>query len=370
MSVVNQAGEKNKNIIICCDGTSNKFGKNNTNVAKLYELIPADNNQVTFYDPGVGTSSTSVIPLLRKASNGLSKAFGLDLPKNVQDAYLYLMSCYEPGDKIFLFGFSRGAHTVRRLADILCKFGLLYKGSENMVSHVLDMNETGEEEEVIRAFRNRFTQTSPVHFLGVWDTVSALTKLMRPPTLDGVLHREIKTACHAVAIDELRVKFPANTFKETPFPDQSVQEVWFAGVHSDVGGSYEKCGLANISLLWMLKNATAHGLIVDESGLKKINGDPLGEQHNSWQGMFYFLPWPTYVLMITAIMFMLNWHLWPYCLLGLALAVLLVPTTKKMRTLPPNAKIHTSVKARLDKGKYRPANLLSVLKSKEITWVD
>ncbi len=105
-----------KNIIICCDGTGNQYGKNNINVVKLYEMLIYGEEQKIFYDPGVGTASKALLIPFQKIATGLSQAFGLDLQKNVEDVYFYLMNTYEPGDKIFLFGFSRGAHTVRRLA--------------------------------------------------------------------------------------------------------------------------------------------------------------------------------------------------------------------------------------------------------------
>src|SRR5688572_30323638 len=115
-----------RNIVVCCDGTSNQFGENNTNVVNLYELIRIDDEQINFYDPGVGTSSRSLFIPFQWINNLVCQGLGLDLPRNVEEAYTFLMNNYEEGDKIFLFGFSRGAHTVRRLAAVLGKLGLLY----------------------------------------------------------------------------------------------------------------------------------------------------------------------------------------------------------------------------------------------------
>ena len=124
-----------KNIVVCCDGTGNEYGSNNTNVVKLYEAIVRDADQVAFYDPGVGTLSFLGRQLGRRVGRTLGKAFGAGLQQNIEDAYRFLMDRYEPGDKLFLFGFSRGAFTVRALAGMLNRCGLLQKGSLNLVPY-------------------------------------------------------------------------------------------------------------------------------------------------------------------------------------------------------------------------------------------
>ena len=124
-----------KNIIICCDGTGNEYGQQNTNVVKLYEAIVRDEQQIAFYDPGVGTFSILGRELGRRVGIGLGKAFGAGVQRNIEDAYRYLMDRYEPQDKLFLFGFSRGAFTVRALAGMLNRCGLLEKGSMNLVPY-------------------------------------------------------------------------------------------------------------------------------------------------------------------------------------------------------------------------------------------
>ena len=124
-----------RNIVVCCDGTGNEYGPNNTNVVKLYEALVRDTNQLAFYDPGVGTFSPLGIPIGRRVGLLLGKAFGAGLQQNVEDAYRYLMDRYLPGDQLFLFGFSRGAYTVRALAGMLHLCGLLQKGSVNLVPY-------------------------------------------------------------------------------------------------------------------------------------------------------------------------------------------------------------------------------------------
>ncbi len=116
-----------KNIIICCDGTGNEYGQHNTNVVKLYEAIVRDANQIAFYDPGVGTFSILGRELGRRVGIVLGKAFGAGVQQNIEDAYRYLMDRYEPEDKVFLFGFSRGAFTVRALAGMLNRCAPLFQ---------------------------------------------------------------------------------------------------------------------------------------------------------------------------------------------------------------------------------------------------
>jgi uncharacterized protein (DUF2235 family) len=118
-----------KNIIICCDGTGNKHSEHNTNVVKLFGMIEKGSlEQIAFYDPGVATTGF-------KAYAGVT---GFGLSKNIKEAYSYLMANYKEGDKVYLFGFSRGAYTVRCLAGILNKIGLLQKGSFNLVEYAIE----------------------------------------------------------------------------------------------------------------------------------------------------------------------------------------------------------------------------------------
>ena len=124
-----------KNIVICCDGTGKEYGRNNSNVVKLYQRLVRDSDQVTFYDPGVGTFSFPGRNLGRQSGIVLGSAFGAGMQINIEDAYRYLMDRYRTGDRVFLFGFSRGAFTVRALAGMPHKCGLLQRGSINLVPH-------------------------------------------------------------------------------------------------------------------------------------------------------------------------------------------------------------------------------------------
>src|SRR5690349_17016475 len=129
-----------KNIIICCDGTGNQFGEVNSNVVKLFTMLDKSaSDQVAFYDPGVGTMSDPnvITPWSKYFSKLLGLAFGRGLMRNITDAYSYLMEHYEVGDRIFLFGFSRGAFTARALAGMIYKVGILEKGCQNLIPYAL-----------------------------------------------------------------------------------------------------------------------------------------------------------------------------------------------------------------------------------------
>src|SRR5690606_7346992 len=138
------------------------------------------------------------------------QALGLDLQRNVEDAYYFLMNVYQPGDGICIFGFSRGANTARRLAHMLDRVGSLHRGRDKMISYASRMYLDRHEEDIIDGFKRAYCRRCPVHFLGVWDTVSAVSRLLPRPKLDGKLSGDMKFGYHAVAIDEKRLQFPPN----------------------------------------------------------------------------------------------------------------------------------------------------------------
>lgn len=386
------ASTPSKNIIVCCDGTGNQYGHNNTNVVKLFENLVSNDQQKIFYDPGVGTSSSALLVPFQMISNVFTQALGLDLQRNVEDAYYYLMNTYQEGDKVFLFGFSRGAHTVRRLASLIEMCGLLHKGSENMIPYVSRMylankSKNIASDPVLSGFRSTYTRNCDIHFVGVWDTVSAVSSLLPRPKIDGVLRPGLKNAYHAVSIDEKRLQFPPNLWKEENLaPGQKVEQVWFAGVHSDVGGFYKETGLSDIALNWMLGKAAQAGLLLKPDYGKKLKMDPHGQIHESWSGIWWLIPSYIYLIIFIAALGLTelfsaykpltslwaslsgNWHwLWAWMVLFFTLMFLV---TQKKRVIPANAKIHKSVKERIEKesNNYRPSNLLK--KIDQINWVD
>ena len=286
---VEERKEPGKNIIICCDGTGNQYtAYHNTNVVHVFENTVRDAKQLAFYDPGVGTFDALGKTLGKTLGTVLGKGFGWGLQQNIEDAYRYLMDRYLPGDddtepdKVFIFGFSRGAFTARALAGMLFKMGLLQKGSKNLIPYAskiyngrVRMNptdsaatkkkkETANAENGLTANGFKATYCHPCHpyFIGVWDTVASLGYFFGKRFFDDNLHPDVRYAYHAISIDEKRKKFPVSLWNESGIDSekQMVKQVWFAGVHSDVGGSYREKGLSNVALRWMLKQAKDAGM--------------------------------------------------------------------------------------------------------------
>ena len=295
-----------KNIIVCCDGTGNEFGSSNSNVVKLYQTLVRDPNQIAYYHPGVGTLGS------RSALSGIGKwwtkviglAFGYGISDNVADAYQFLMRTFQPGDKVYVFGFSRGAYTARALCGMLHSVGLLTQGNEGLIPYAIRMikrkiKKDGNSEkdkkkvsdyfEVARSFRKTFSQPTchscsgwcahdcKPYFIGVWDTVSSVGWVydaVRFPYTTAASNPDFYLVRHAVSIDERRAFFRQNLFGEPSKDYQQLKEVWFAGVHSDVGGSYPEVEsqLSKIALRWMLCEAELAGLRVDQSRKADILG--------------------------------------------------------------------------------------------------
>ena len=282
-----------RNIIVCCDGTGNEFGKNNTNVVATYALARKTATQIAYYDPGVGTGGWAY-----DEESGVLRALtdqgtGAGLQKNVNDAYRYLMEVYEGADtdRIFFFGFSRGAFTVRSLAGMLHKVGLLERNADNHLEYAAKIYNQRGNARVAASFKATFSRPAPVHFIGVWDTVESLVLNEGKRWTNARLNPDIAFAYHALAIDERRKDFRPCLWDERKRKDrQTVKQVWFAGVHSDVGGYYPKRGLANISLHWMLRMAEAAGMEVDRRRLRtaRYQPDPHGESQESYTGFWRF----------------------------------------------------------------------------------
>ena len=173
--------DSRRNIVVCCDGTDNEVATDSTNVLRLFRMLERDEHQVTFYDAGVGTQvDPEAISVWRKfLSRRLDAAIGLRVRENVIAAYRFLVKTYQPGDQIYLFGFSRGAYTVRAVAGLIRFVGLVRPESENLANLAWAMY--GDEAHVYpvaRRFRggNRFNRSfgvmpkPPIHMIGVWDT--------------------------------------------------------------------------------------------------------------------------------------------------------------------------------------------------------
>ena len=263
-----------KKIVICCDGTSNDFGDHNSNVVKLFNVLEKNTDrQLTYYDPGVGTPSTydAFNPITKKLEYVLGQSFGYGLNQNIMDAYAFLMKTYEEGDELYFFGFSRGAYTVRALAGLINTCGLLYANSENLIAETMRIFHDRKAGKIAGDFKKTFSRVCKVHFLGLWDTVSSIGWVYSPMTLQGTSNNEsVTNVRHAISIDERRAFFRQNLWGTRFEKQQDIRQVWFAGVHSDVGGSYleEVSNLSNISLEWMIVEAMGKGLLFEPEKLE------------------------------------------------------------------------------------------------------
>jgi hypothetical protein len=200
-------------------------------------------------------------------------AFGAGLLRNVGDAYGYLMNTYAQGDSVYLFGFSRGAYTARALAGVLHMYGLLHPGNRALIPYIIRMyahqsrRAKGMKETLTVAefFKATFSRDCPLHFVGLWDTVSSVGWIFNPVRLPFCSRNPgMRTGRHAVSIHERRCYFQQNLWGE-PFDGQNIKQVWFTGTHSDIGAGYPEAesGLSKVTLEWMLQEAAAAGLRID-----------------------------------------------------------------------------------------------------------
>jgi len=389
-----------KDIVVLCDGTANQVNiLSQTNVLRLARLLQktgGDRRQVVYYDPGLGTEGApgALTPFGRWVTKGLGLVFGYGLKKNLSDAYAFLVQHYEPGDRIYIFGFSRGAYTARALTGLLQRVGLLERGCDNLIPYAIRYFQKRDDHQ-LNFFKQRFSRTYhlawrdvvpdiaeipalkekasrpsrgviPVHFLGVWDTVKSIGTLRSQVTLpDTDWLPNMINGRHAVALDEKRSQYRpelwgsdtdsghAERLKEKRFQTclhADVETMWFAGVHSDVGGGYglsvkmerelflkrdkpskpspeelerrkTEVGLAYVSLQWMMDAAAKHGLLFDQDVLveEPLTPDVRATVHNPLLPAWWLLAW---------------WR----------------------RTLPRGAQIHPSVQERIREVQgYQPA---------------
>lgn len=293
-----------KNIVICCDGTNNQFDGDHTNVIRTYKVARRDHTQVTFYDPGVGTMPEPWMTtrFAKRWSMLKGLAFGSGFMDNIADAYCFLMKTYEPGDRVFIFGFSRGAFTARAVAAMLHSVGLLRPGTENLIPYAQrywqkDFGPNSPGGELCLEFKQTLARECPVHFIGVWDTVSSVGFINQFRTFPYTFKNpNVAHVRHAVSIDERRSCFRQNLMA-TASDGQDVKNVWFAGVHADVGGGYpkEEAGLAKVTFEWMTREAIQFGLDVDPAAydleLRQVGSPPDvgGQLHQSLQGLWWLV---------------------------------------------------------------------------------
>lgn len=280
-----------KNIVVCLDGTNNRFGPQSSNVVSVFSLLSGD-DQIGYYDPGVGTLRRHTVfrAPQRSLANLAGLAFGYGLIRNVEEAYRFLMKTYEVGDRIYLFGFSRGAYTARVLAGLVRMCGLLRQQHANLLPYALDLyrhdarrgEQTPEKDrefwKTVNEFKNTFAwDDCPIRFAGLWDTVSSVGWFRDPPTFRYTSRNpSIESYRHAIALDERRAFYRQNTLSPKRASDTR-REAWFAGVHSDIGGTYsnDTKGLSRITLEWVLIGAYHAGLRFDHGkAIKAVEASP------------------------------------------------------------------------------------------------
>ncbi|PVF92195.1 hypothetical protein CPB86DRAFT_769670 [Serendipita vermifera] len=270
-----------RTIVLAFDGTGDQFDDENTNVVKLCAVLDMQNpQQLVYYQPGIGTYTPPGVrgSIQNKIAKFVDTCFGWYLDQHVMDGYEYLMNHHKPGDKICIFGFSRGAYTARALAGMLHHVGLLAQGNHEQVPAAWRLYKN--KDRLGEKFKRTFCKEVIIDMLGVWDTVGSVGYLT-PRTLPFVSNRSVRVFRHAISIDERRKRFgvelwdledddkdddDAHTHMNN-YPE-SVQEVWFAGCHCDVGGGNYKDEevdahkLANISLRWMLNEIHTHSTVI------------------------------------------------------------------------------------------------------------
>ncbi|GAA0594676.1 DUF2235 domain-containing protein [Craurococcus roseus] len=319
-----------KNLVVCCDGTANEFARDHTNVLKLFSaLVQEPGAQLAIYHPGVGTMEAvgALTSTAREVTKLLGKAIGYGLETDIRDAYASVMEFHEEGDRLFLFGFSRGAYTVRAVASLLHMFGLMRRGQERLIPYAIRMMSALDREDAgfpdgsrsaaRRAFfeqAERFKATFSdrvcrPHFVGVWDTVSSVGWIENPLKLPWTANNpSIRIGRHAVSLDERRAFFRTNLWVPAEPPKRSgpadLMQVWFPGAHGDVGGGYpeEESGLSKFALGWMACEARKAGLLVDRGRFDLVMGragdgyapaDPdacLHESLRGWWRLAEFVP--------------------------------------------------------------------------------
>jgi uncharacterized protein (DUF2235 family) len=357
-----------RNIVICCDGTGNQYGSGNSNVVKLYWTLSAEDKQIAYYHPGVGTMGAR--NALSAAGKWWTKvrglAFGYGFSDNIADVYSFLMNEFNPGDQIFIFGFSRGAYTARALCGLLHMCGLLTAGNEALIPYALRLYKGNDpcKFEIAAGFKSTFSVPCKPYFLGLWDTVSSVGWILDPIYTKGghlpytATLPDVPVIRHAISIDERRAFFRQNLVHEPAAANQNVKQVWFAGVHSDVGGSYAEAesGLSKIALRWMLCEAQSAGLGLHPEKVVAVLGgkipyippDPKGKLHKSLHGFWWLGEvWPKlYYHNVAAQGQDPDWK--PGITVNLGRA----------RLIPNGVHIHQSVFDRKrDEPKYRPKNL-------------
>ncbi len=259
-----------KRIVFCADGTWDSSATQ-TNVYKLFKCLSVTADQMPFYDDGVGADGNPLWKLL-------GGAFGTGLWNKIKEGYTKISQVYEAGDSVFIFGFSRGAYTARSLAGMIAACGLPTKNfTDDLVQTAFQAyRDKDNRQSLLDQLKGFDMFDAKITMVGVWDTVGSLGI---PSALGGIdpilygfldtgLHPDVLNAYHALAIDVKRIEFPPTLWTSPPAPGQTIEQVWFCGVHSDVGGGEpddlsDPTALSDVTLGWIMSKARALGLQFD-----------------------------------------------------------------------------------------------------------
>jgi len=261
-----------KRIAFCSDGTW-QTPLSDTNVYRIFKAMLQSADQIAFYDDGVGADATGLGRII-------GGAIGAGLTEKILNGYTRIAHVYEPGDEIYLFGFSRGAYTVRSLGGMIANCGLP-SGSftDDCVKQTFAAyRDPANRKTILDGLGACGLADATIRMIGVWDTVGSLGI---PALFGGIdekqygfldlgLHPDVKSGYHCLAIDEVRAQFPATLWKEPAAPGQTIEQVWFSGCHSDCGGGNPMGGpvdagtkLSDITLGYMMRKAIAEGITFD-----------------------------------------------------------------------------------------------------------
>ncbi len=335
-----------KNIVICCDGTSNDISGAPTNVLRFYRSLARDEGQLAYYDSGVGTIAdpSMLTDPGRAFGKKLDMAVGYSVQRQARQAYRFLSEHWQPDDAVYLAGFSRGAYAVRALAGMVHRLGILRRDSLHLDNLGWSIYSAADFKACAN-FKYSFStrQDVPIHMMCAWDTVSSFGRITNFKTLpDTRRNPSIAHIRHAVAIHENRACFKANLFSPE---NQDCVELWFNGCHSDIGGGYDEqeSGLAKIALEWMIDEARELGCRFLEDQVEFFLGrsdseyfqrtpDPNDKIHVPVQGFWHaleFVPRRQW-----------NHHVQPERMTWFA------PNLYRDRELPTGARLHSSVNQR------------------------
>lgn len=391
-----------KNIVILFDGTSNEISADRTNILRLFGALERSEQQIVYYDPGVGTfgANNAWSKIYRNTIEiwGLATGWGMD--QNIKEAYRFLIENYDPGtkdkngshtdrDRIYIFGFSRGAYSARVLAGFIHALGLMSRQHLNLLDYAYNTykgipvqeevdDDKPQEDEVSSAFasmrlyeRTLRTGRPPIKLLGLFDTVASVIEpgkhwLQMKTHPFSNMNPSVEWVRHAVAIDERRTMFqpelwlPDQDYRGSPFKKvkrkQNFKQVWFAGVHGDVGGGYPEpdSGQIKIPLEWMIRETEPTGLLYrtrtvndivrGEHNNKYVSLNARADLHNSMS-----LGWKPLEFLPRRV----PENSWRKR--GDRRSIY-VPLQDR-RFIPENAMLHSSVRIRKEGGGYNPPNL-------------